>query len=290
MVKDLCFEIIETCLNNCMFCSSNSNCNKTQIIKFGDFKRTIDYFMTSGGIEELSLSGGEPFLHPDLVKMVGYSKSLGIRTAIFTSGVTNNTGLNQLEKSKIFDGMNRRLQEINEKEPGNDYLKQKVIRFYTKLLNPSNFVPISKELLLELQRIGLDKIVFDYQAYKYETDHMLMGRKEDSRLSLLKSLITSSLIGLEVDVHFLPMKLNYKEIGDILEMLEIAGVKNISILNFLPQGRGKTNQKDLQLSDEEIKEFFELLDKNKQRTAITFESVPKSKESATIKTLVPYFL
>ena len=75
MVKDLCFEIIETCLNNCMFCSSNSNCNKTQIIKFEDFKRTIDYFMTSGGIEELSLSGGEPFLHPDLVKMVALGQT-----------------------------------------------------------------------------------------------------------------------------------------------------------------------------------------------------------------------
>ena len=32
------------------------------------------------------------------------------------------------------------------------------------------------------------------------------------------------------------------------------------------------------------------LDANKQRTAIIFDSVPKSKESATIKTLVPYFL
>ena len=80
MVKDLCFEIIETCLNNCMFCSSNSNCNKTQIIKFEDFKRTVDYFMENGGIEELSLSGGEPFLHPDIIKMVEYSKALGIRT------------------------------------------------------------------------------------------------------------------------------------------------------------------------------------------------------------------
>ena len=265
MVKDLCFEIIETCLNDCMFCSSNSNCNKTQIIKFEDFKRTIDYFISKGGIEELSLSGGEPFLHPELIKMVDYSKSLGIKTVIFTSGVTNNLGLSQAEKTTIIDEMNKRLHEINENEIDSEFLKQKVINFYTKIINPPNFTSISKELLLELQRIGLDKIVFDYQAYKYETDHMLMGRKEDSRLSLLKSLITSSLIGLEVDVHFVPMKLNYKEIGDILEMLEIAGVKNISILNFLPQGRGKTNQKDLQLSDEEIKEFFELLDKNKQR-------------------------
>ena len=264
MVKDLCFEIIEKCLNNCLFCSSNSNCNKTQIIRYEDFKRTIDYFMVNGGIEELSLSGGEPFLHPELIKMVDYSKSLGIRTVIFTSGVTNNPGLNQEEKTRIIEEMNSRLQEINEKEPDNDFLKQKVISFYTKFFNSSNFTSISKELLLELQNIGLDKIVFDYQAYEYETDHMLMGRKEESRLSLLKSLITASLIGLEVDVHFVPMKLNYKEIGDILEMLEIAEVKNISILNFLPQGRGKINQNDLQLSDKEIKEFFELLEKYKQ--------------------------
>ncbi len=264
MVKDLCFEIIETCLNNCMFCSSNSNCNKTQIIRYADFKKTIDYFMANGGIEELSLSGGEPFLHPELIKMVGYSKLLGIRTVIFTSGVTNNNGRSQVEKSIIIDEMNRQLQEINENEPDNEFLKQKLINFYSKFLNLSNFTSIPKELLLELQKIGLDKIVFDYQAYEYETDHMLMGRKEESRLSLLKSLITASSIGLEVDVHFVPMKLNYKEIGDILEMLEIAEVKNISILNFLPQGRGKINQNDLQLSNEELKEFFELLEKHKQ--------------------------
>lgn len=264
MVKDLCFEIIERCLNNCMFCSSNSDCKKTQIIKFDDFKRTIDFFMTNGGIEELSLSGGEPFLHPEIIKMVSYSKSLGIRTVIFTSGVVNNITLDIKEREKILDEMNRRLQKINEKETDNDFLKEKVISYYTKILNPSNFTSISKDFLLKLQQIGLDKIVFDYQAYEYETDHILMGRKEEARLSLLKSLITASLIGLEVDIHFVPMKLNYKEIGDILEMLEIAEVKNISILNFIPQGRGKTNQINLQLSSEEIKEFLELLEKYKK--------------------------
>ncbi len=263
MVKDLCFEIIEKCLNNCMFCSSNSNCNKSQIISFEDFKRVIDYFMSTGGIEELSLSGGEPFLHPDIMKMVAYSKSLGIRTVIFTSGVSNNS-LSEEEKINITNEMNKRLQEVNEEEPDNEFLKQKISDFYTNLMNSSNFTSIPKDLLLELKRIGLDKIVFDYQAYEYETDHMLMGRKEVSRLSLLKSLITASLIGLEVDVHFVPMKPNYKEIGDILEMLEIADVKNISILNFLPQGRGKNNSYALQLSEEEIKEFFKLLEEYKK--------------------------
>lgn len=72
MVKDLCFEVIETCLNNCTFCSSNSNC---KIISFEDLKRVIDYFMKNGGIEKLSISGSEPFFHTELLKMIKYVKS-----------------------------------------------------------------------------------------------------------------------------------------------------------------------------------------------------------------------
>ena len=291
MVKDLCFEIIETCLNNCMFCSSNSNCNKTQIIKYENFKRVIDHFMNNGGIEELSLSGGEPFLHPDLIKMVEYAKSLGIRTVIFTSGVIRNQEISNIEKNKYKDEMNERLKEIEEKEPYNVFLKQKVVNFYRKMLNPSTFASIPKETLIKLKKKGLDKIVFDFQGYEYETDHKLMGRKEVSRYALFKSLITSSFAGLNVDVHFVPMKLNYKEIGDILEVLEIAKIKNISLLNFLPQGRGKINEEQLQLSDEEKKEFFKLLEEYRKyfsgniRIGIPLQDEPTHKCNAGLEKL-----
>ena len=66
MIKDLCFEIIETCPNNCLFCSSCSSIDKRKIIDFELFKRTIDHLLTKGGIEEISLSGGEPLLHPNI--------------------------------------------------------------------------------------------------------------------------------------------------------------------------------------------------------------------------------
>ena len=33
MLKDLCFEIIETCPNNCLFCSSCSSINKEKLIE-----------------------------------------------------------------------------------------------------------------------------------------------------------------------------------------------------------------------------------------------------------------
>ncbi len=265
MVKDLCFEVIEKCLNNCMFCSSKSSYDKKQIIEFDDFKKVIDYFMKNGGIEELSLSGGEPFLHPDIIKMVKYAKSLGIRVVIFTSGVVCGKEVSKEDKEYITDEMNKDLNRINEDEPNNEFIKEKTGRYYNQLLEKKRYNSIDRSVLHELKEIGLDKIVFDMQGYDCDIDSYIMGRCEQARQSFLKSLIDSSFEGLDIDVHFVPMKPNYKEIGDILELLEIAKVGQISLLNFLPQGRGRKNCKDLMMTQEEKEEFFKLLGENDSR-------------------------
>lgn len=265
MVKDLCFEIIEACPNECKFCSSNSCIDKKQIISFDDFKRVIDYFVSEGGIEELSLSGGEPFLHPDLYKMVEYAKSFGIRTVIFTSGIKKSAPLDKQAIKFYKEEMNNKLQEVENNEPWNDRLKNNIRKTYETIINPSSFSPITKEELGMLKSIGLDKIVFDYQAYEHKTDEYLMGRNRQKHACLLDSLFNASVIGLETDVHFIPMKPNYKEIKDILELLEIASIDNISILNFVPQGRGLHNINNLMLNNYELEEFLKLLEECKSK-------------------------
>lgn len=265
MVKDLCFEIIEKCLNNCKFCSSNSNCNKTQIIEFEDFKRVIDYFMINGGIEELSLSGGEPFLHPDIIRMVEYAKSFGIRTVIFTSGVILGKEISEKDKDILLRELDNKLNEIEKSESYNEFLKRMHVRYYNQFITRKHFSYIDRSLLHQLKIIGLDKIVFDMQAQEADTDSYIMGRNEQARQALLKSLINASFENLNIDVHFVPMKTNYKEINDILELLEIAEVKQISLLNFLPQGRGKLNVKDLMMNDEEKQEFFKILGNGRKK-------------------------
>lgn len=264
MVKDLCFEIIEKCLNNCKFCSSNSNCNKSQIIKFEDYKRVIDYFMNNGGIEELSLSGGEPFLHPDIIKMVEYAKSLNIRTVIFTSGVVNGCEVSDEYKKIIVSEMNNRLSQVEQSEPENDYLKSKIKNYYKQIIKIKNFSSIDRTVLHYLKTIGLDKIVFDIQAYESDTDSYIMDRNEQGRQALLKSLIDASFENLDIDVHFVPMKPNYQEIVELLELLEIAEVQQISLLNFLPQGRGRINSNDLMMNIEEKQEFLKLLEEGRK--------------------------
>ena len=259
MVKDLCFEIIESCPNECIFCSSNSNINKQKIISFEDFKRVIDYFQSEGGIEELSISGGEPFLHPDLLNMIKYVKSFGIKTVIFTSGIKYRREISETEKQFYRNEMSTKLQEVEESEPWNKRLKNNIINYYENLINPPLFSSISKGELSKLKSVGLDKIVFDYQAYEHETDQYLMGRDRQKHSYLLTSILSATSVGLETDVHFIPMKPNYKEIKDILEVLEIVGVNSISILKFVPQGRGKNNCATLMLSDQELEEFMKNL-------------------------------
>lgn len=265
MVKDLCFEVIEACPNECRFCSSNSCLNKKQIIQFDDFKRVIDYFVTEGGIEELSLSGGEPFLHFDIFKMVQYSKSKGIRTVIFTSGIKKSLPLSNREIEFYKTEMNNKLAEIEKFEPWNDRIKNNIKKYYERFINPSMFSAISKEELRQLKHIGLDKIVFDYQAYSHEVDEYLMGRNREKHCCLLDSMLNAVSVGIETEVHFIPMKPNYREISDILEMVEIAGIRSVSILNFVPQGRGLKNINELMLTNVELNEFMDLLHSSKNK-------------------------
>ena len=70
--------------------------------------------------------------------------------------------------------------------------------------------------------------------------------------------------GLNVEVHFIPMKPNYRQFPDIIECLEMSEIKNISILNFVPQGRGLEHKQELMLNETELKEFGEILKREKE--------------------------
>ena len=228
MLKDLCFEVIQRCPNKCKFCSSNSSQEKKKIIKLEDFKKTINYFIKQGGIEEISISGGEPFLHPDLFEMIRFTKENGIRTVIFTSGIKEATPLSMEMIEYINNRCKKDLQEIEKHEPWNERLKRNVKAYYDRCLRPRLFEAITKEELERLKQLGLDKIVFDWQAFEEETDNELMGREQ--MLTFLEtSLIRASKSLLDVDVHFIPMKPNVSQCPDLVGWVGMSRVVTLSI-------------------------------------------------------------
>ena len=264
MLKDLCFEVIQACPNKCKFCSSNSSKEAQTIITLEQFKKTITHFINNGGIGEVSISGGEPFLHAQLFEMIEFCKNNDLKTVVFTSGIKRLGKIPDKMVEQLKNKCKQTMQEIEKNEPWNEQLKQKVQKYYEHYINLEEYTSISKAEFEYLKKIGLDKIVFDWQALNEEIDNNLMGRKRINT-HVMTSLIRAKNAGLNVDVHFVPMKPNYKEFSDIIECLEIANVQNISVLNFVPQGRGRKFKDELMLSKEELKEFAEILNIEKEK-------------------------
>lgn len=88
-MKQLSIEILQKCVNHCLYCSSCSCLDSVCCIPFNDICHVIDD-MPSIGMDTLCLSGGEPFLHKDLLLIVKYAKERGISVVIYTCGVLEN--------------------------------------------------------------------------------------------------------------------------------------------------------------------------------------------------------
>ena len=92
-MKQISVEIIQKCPNRCLHCSSLADSSCILKIETDQMKKVID----SAAIlrtEVLSISGGEPFLHNDLLEIAAYAKAKGIAVYIYTCGV-------------VFDGAGR---------------------------------------------------------------------------------------------------------------------------------------------------------------------------------------
>ena len=85
----------------------------------------------------------------------------------------------------------------------------------------SSYTSIGTEEVKKLKELGLDKIVFDFQAGNVDVYNQIMGTN-NYYAYLASSLIKATSNGLSTDVHYIPTKINYKELPEIIELLNIA--------------------------------------------------------------------
>lgn len=86
-MKQLTLEITQKCMNNCLHCSSLASLNSCNELKLEVLLRIIKEAQELK-IEEICISGGEPFLHKDLVEIVKCIKDNKIKAFIYTSGLS----------------------------------------------------------------------------------------------------------------------------------------------------------------------------------------------------------
>lgn len=106
MLNDISLEILQKCLNNCLYCSSNSCHNSKTILRLDTIKRIVDDVVFLGA-KRLCLSGGEPFLHPNIVEVIEYAAQKGLIVDVYSSGIVGERNLENQSAKRCLGNVNR---------------------------------------------------------------------------------------------------------------------------------------------------------------------------------------
>jgi len=118
-------------------------------------------------------------------------------------------------------------------------------------------VPNAQKAMDDLKNAGLSCAIFSLfggNAYQHETVTGVKGSFEKT-LSVVSHSLAN---GVDTEFHFVPLSHNFKSLYGIAELARRIGVKRISVLRLVPQGRGRQG-KDMQLdhlSNLELKEII----------------------------------
>lgn len=86
MLSEISIEILQRCPNRCIYCSSHSNPQATHLIPFEIIKNVTDDAKNLG-CKTVCLSGGEPFLHPQILDIISYIAKQQLTCYVYTSGI-----------------------------------------------------------------------------------------------------------------------------------------------------------------------------------------------------------
>lgn len=94
MIKDVSIEIIQKCMNHCIHCSSYSTEDSIAMLDL-DTVRQVIRGLYRLKVERICLSGGEPFLHPNLTEIVRQIAGYGMTVDIYSCGVQKEAGVSK---------------------------------------------------------------------------------------------------------------------------------------------------------------------------------------------------
>ncbi len=99
-----------------------------------------------------------------------------------------------------------------------------------------NIDPIN-ERMKTLAAAGTSKIIFSIFGSQ-ASSHELITRIHGSFKKTVTAIKAAQKTNLETEIHFVPLQCNYKELPRVIRIAKGLNVKIISILRFVPQGRG----------------------------------------------------
>lgn len=85
-VQKLYLQMLFRCNFNCLHCFHGKKLQQADRFSAEEAERAIHMFVRDFGLKNVTLLGGEPFIHPDLERILRFCKQQGLETVVCTNG------------------------------------------------------------------------------------------------------------------------------------------------------------------------------------------------------------
>ncbi|RKY10058.1 MAG: hypothetical protein DRP56_01755 [Planctomycetota bacterium] len=113
----------------------------------------------------------------------------------------------------------------------------------------------SDEIIENLSTYNKLKLIFSIYSGTKEI-HDAVTQKQGSFEATLDSLRKCLKSNINCEVNFVPLRINIQDFETLIDLVESYGLNKISILRFVPQGRGHQNKELLEMSRDEEDAFI----------------------------------
>lgn len=118
-----------------------------------------------------------------------------------------------------------------------------------------------------LRECGVRKLIFSLHGPNAAI-HESMTRVPGSFGNTLASIRDSIELGFNVEIHFVPTRLNYRHLSDVVSLANKLQAARVSILRFVAQGRGRINRSFLDFTADQLTELRTLLEDARQTSSV----------------------
>jgi radical SAM protein with 4Fe4S-binding SPASM domain len=117
------------------------------------------------------------------------------------------------------------------------------------VLYTTGIAPNALSIFQALRVAGLSRVIFSIFGSEKEF-HEAVTSVEGSFDTTMKSMRNCIDLGFTVEIHFVPLASNYRELRPVAELARKLGITRVSVLRLVPQGRGSDHER-LKLSRDE---------------------------------------
>lgn len=134
--------------------------------------------------------------------------------------------------------------------------------YTTGILNDS-LVPIGDSDAAELVQLGLTRFIFSvYSGSAAIHESVTRYGTFAPTIAAIRSAIAT---GVPVEMHFVAMRRNFRHLPDVIALADGLGASRVSVLRFVPQGRGVRVQASEDLSPPELADLKDTIERARYR-------------------------